>query len=77
MAQLTVLGKEIKKKLVDIEQTQAWLIEQVKGKTGLFFDGSYLHKIMVGERAAPQIVQAIRDVLSLPDHEDRESGEDT
>ena len=43
-------GKEIKKKLVDLDQTQEWLIEQVKADTGLFFDSSYLHKILTGKK---------------------------
>lgn len=67
MAQLTVLGKEIKKKLVDIDQTQDWLVSQVKGKTGKFLDGPYLHKIMAGTRNAPTIVSAIREILELPE----------
>jgi len=65
MAQLTAFGKEIKKKLVDIERTQDWLIAQVKDKTGLYFDSGYLYKIMTGERNAPNIVTAIRQILEL------------
>lgn len=63
----TEFGKAIKKKLVDEEKTQTWLIEQVKNKTNLFFDGWYLHKILVGEIATPSIVQAIREILDLPE----------
>ena len=66
MAQLTAFGKEIKKKLVDIERTQDWLITQVKENTGLYFDSGYLYKIMTGERNAPNIVTAIRQILELP-----------
>ena len=67
MAQFTAFGKEVKKKLVDIDRTQAWLIEQVKVRTGLYFDDSYAYKILTGQLATPKIVQAIRDVLELPD----------
>lgn len=66
MAQITVFGKEIKKRLVDMERPQIWLIGQVKEKTGLYFDDSYLYKIQTGQLATPKIVQAIRDVLDLP-----------
>lgn len=65
MAQLTAFGKEIKKRLVDVEQTQDWLIRQVRDRTGLFFDGSYLYKIMIGSRSSAVIVQSIREILKL------------
>lgn len=66
MAQITVFGKDIKKRLVDMECPQVWLIEQVKAKTGLYFDNSYLYKIQTGQLATPKIVQAIREILDLP-----------
>lgn len=66
MAQLTEFGKEVKKRLVDINQNQIWLINQVKGKTGLFLDSGYLNKILTGRRNAPKVVQAIREILELP-----------
>lgn len=64
---LTPFGKEIKKRLVDIDRTQAWLIEQVQGTTGLYFDRSYMRKIQTGQLATPKIIQAIRDILDLPE----------
>lgn len=67
MAQLTVFGKDVKKRLVDIDKPQVWLIEQVKEKTGLYFDDSYLGKILSGRLATPKIVQAIREILDLTD----------
>lgn len=66
---ITAFGKDIKKRLVDIEQTQAWLIEQVGERTGLYFDRSYMHKIQTGQLASPKIVQAIRDILDLPERD--------
>lgn len=66
MTQPTDFGKEVKKKLVDINQTQSWLIDQVRGKTGMFLDNGYLNKIMTGQRNAPKIKQAIREILELP-----------
>lgn len=64
---LTSLGKEIKKRLVDLDRNQVWLIEQVRQQTGLYFDGSYLHKVMCGKLDTPKIVQAIREILDIPD----------
>lgn len=66
-AVLTPFGKSIKKRLVDMERTQAWLIEQVRVLTGLYFDRSYMHKIQTGQLSTPKIVQAIREILDLPD----------
>lgn len=60
-------GKEIKKKLVDMDKNQNWLIKRVASVTGLYFDRSYLHKIMTGQLNTPKIVQAIRDILEIPE----------
>lgn len=69
MAQLTEFGKSVKKKLVDLEKPQKWLIESVTSRTGLYFDDSYLHKIITGKLSTPKIVQAIREILELPEQE--------
>ena len=63
-------GKEIKIRLVELGKTQLWLIERVKEKTGLYFDGGYLWKIMNGMLATPGIIEAIRDVLDLPERKE-------
>lgn len=60
-------GKEVKKKLVDIDQTQKWLMDQISKKTGLYMDGFYLHKILTGQSANPKIVAAIREILDMPE----------
>lgn len=65
MAQLTVFGKDIGKRLIDLERPQVWLIDQVRQRTGLYFDDSYLYKIKTGQLATPKIVQAIRDILDI------------
>ena len=57
-------GKEIKKRLVDIDKTQAWLISEVAKDTGLYFDRSYLHKVMAGKNNNPKIKASIEKVLS-------------
>lgn len=58
-------GKEVKKKLVDIDQTQEWLIQRVKDDTGLFFDSGYLYKILTGKLATPKIIESISKVLNI------------
>lgn len=67
MAQFTAFGKDVKKKLVDVDHTQAWLIEKVRERTGLYFDDSYAYKILTGQLSTPKIVQAIREILDLPE----------
>ena len=66
MVKTCTFGRELKKKLVDIDQTQEWLIDEVKKDTGLYFDGSYLHKIISGKIATPKIVESISKILNLP-----------
>lgn len=65
MIQLTAYGKDVKKRLIDIGQSQEWLAGQVKEKTGLFCDTAYLYKILIGERNPPSIVSAINEILEL------------
>lgn len=67
VANLTPFGKEIKKRLIDIDCNQKWLIEQIAAKTGLYFDSSYMYKIMTGQHNTPKVVQAICEILDIPD----------
>lgn len=69
MQKFTSFGKEIGKRLIDLDLTQSWLIKQVKERTGLYFDDSYLHKIKTGKLTSPKIVQAIREILGLPEED--------
>lgn len=65
MAKLCDFGKEIKKKLVDIDKTQNWLIEEVRKDSGLYFDSSYMNKIMTGKLRSPRIIASIHKVLNF------------
>ena len=62
---LTEFGKSIKRRLIDLEQNQVWLIQKVREETGLYFDSSYLYKIETGQIETPSIVQAICKVLAI------------
>lgn len=68
---LCELGKTIKKRLIDVGRNQAWLIGKVKSDTGLYFDVSYLHKILTGKIATPKIISSICKILEIesPDNE--------
>lgn len=65
----TDFGKVVKKKLIDMDQRQKWLIERVQESTGLFLDVSYFQKIMRGERHPQKIVDAICEILEIDEGE--------
>lgn len=67
MAKLSEFGKEISKRLIDLSKPQTWLIEEVRNKTGLYFDDSYMYKIKTGQLSTPKIVQAICEILDIQD----------
>ena len=69
MAKLTEFGKSVKIRLIEMDKDQPWLVDQVKGKTGLYFDGPYLWKILVGKLKTPSIVKAICEILELEEPE--------
>lgn len=52
-------------RLAERGMTQKDLIERVEQKTNLFLDGGYLYKILTGQRNAPKITQAIKEILNL------------
>ena len=56
---LTEYGKTIKKRLIDLDKTQEWLLRRVREDTDKYFDDSYLWKIMHGKLAPKNIVAAI------------------
>ena len=58
-------GKTIKVRLVELGVDQNWLIEQVRNKTGLYFNSSYLHKILCGTEKPKTITAAIDEILSI------------
>lgn len=62
---ITDYGIDIKKRLTEFGKSQNWLIDSVREKTGLYFDTSYLHKIMTGKERTPKIIAAINEVLEF------------
>lgn len=65
LSKFTDFGLCVKTKLLQIGKDQKWLEEAVSKKTGLFVDGAYMYKILTGQRNAPKIVTAIREILSV------------
>lgn len=74
MAQLTAFGKDIGKLLIDLDKPQTWLIEEVRNRTGLYFDDSYMYKIKTGQLSTPKVVQAIREILEIQECDQDSTG---
>ena len=62
-------GLSVRVKLLQIGKDQKWLEEAVSEKTGLYVDNSYLYKIFTGQRNAPKIVAAIKEILNIEEKE--------
>ena len=74
MAEYTAFGVAVKTRLLGPPaKTQAWLANEVSSKTGLFVDDAYLSKILTGQRNAPKVVQAIQEILNLPDVQNQDT----
>jgi hypothetical protein len=58
-------GLSVKTELLRRGKEQKWLEETVSAQTGLYVDGGYMYKILTGQRKAPKIVEAIREILGL------------
>lgn len=61
----TEFGLCVKKRLLDLGMTQKELEQIVSEHTGLFVDAGYMYKILSGQREAPKISEAIKDVLDI------------
>ena len=62
---LSDYGKAIKMRLIELDKPQTWLIQQVRDETGLYFDDSYLWKILYGKVKTPSMVEAINTILGI------------
>jgi hypothetical protein len=63
----TDFGLCVKTELLRQGRTQLWLEQSVADATGMYIDSSYIYKILTGQRNAPKIVAAIREILNLPE----------
>ena len=62
---MTDYGKKIKIALIKRDMTQGELMKEIKNKTGLTVDTSYMSKIMRGLRTPPRIISAINEILEI------------
>ena len=67
LSKFSDFGLCVKTKLLQLGKEQKWLEQEVANKTGLVVDGGYMYKILTGQRNAPKIVAAIREILSIED----------
>lgn len=67
LVQLTDFGMSVKMRLLEKNKTQKWLIEEVKSKTGKFFDSGYLQRLMTGKASSASMTVAIKEILGLED----------
>ena len=65
MSKFSDFGLCVKTKLLQLGKEQKWLEEAVSEKTGLFVDGGYMYKILTGQRKAPKVVAAIKEILEI------------
>ncbi len=64
-SKFTDFGLCVKTELLRKGKEQKWLEAAVSEKTGLYVDGGYMYKILTGQRNAPKVVKAIRDILNI------------
>ena len=58
-------SKEVKRRLVDIEQSQTWLAQMVSKDTGLKVDDAYLSNILSGRKKSKKIISSIKKILEI------------
>lgn len=63
---MTDFAKSVKMRLIALDKPSSQLCAEVSELTGLYFDTSYLSKILRGKRRAPKLVAAICEILDLP-----------
>jgi hypothetical protein len=68
-------GLTVKTELLRRGKEQKWLEEAIRERTGLYVDGGYMYKILTGQRKAPKVVAAIREILGMEDGDEYERTE--
>lgn len=63
----TEFQKLVKHRLIDMGKTQAWLIEEVKARTGRPCDRAKILRCTNGTTKRSPVITAIREILDLPE----------
>lgn len=61
---LTPFGKEVKHRLIDLNKTNGWLVEEVKKKCQTKFDSSFMAKILNGKVENSAKKELINQILT-------------
>jgi hypothetical protein len=64
---LAPLGMQIKISLLNLNETQEWLIKKAREKTGMYVDSSNLYKLMTGQLHSKRLESAVREILNIHD----------
>lgn len=62
---MTEYGRIVKKRLIEMDKSQVWLMEEIQKRRHGFMDSSYLSKILSGNRKAENIRCIINDILDI------------
>ena len=77
MAKTSDFGKAVKIRLIEMDKTQAWLIERVQEQTGdMSFDTSWMYRLLSGKlpgtrgcNGKPGKAAVIREILGMDKEE--------
>ena len=61
----TAFGISVKMRLMELGQTQEWLISECKSRTGMYVDCSSMYKLLTGQLDSVRLKTAVRDILGL------------
>ena len=74
MCKFTDFGLCVKTELLKRGKEQKWLESEIHERTGMYVDNGYMYKIFTGQRNAPKIVRAIREILDLTEQDQDTTG---
>ena len=67
----TAFGLTVKTRLLEIGQPQEWLIRACREKTGMYVGSSTMYKLLTGQLDSQRLKAAIREVLQIPDDQQK------
>lgn len=62
----TAFGIAVKTRLLELGQTQEWLIAACRERTGMYVDSSTMYKLLTGQLNSYRLEAAVRDILNIP-----------
>lgn len=69
---LTEYGKTVKGKLIELNETQEWLVGEIKKiLPDSYVDSSLLNKVLVGDVNNSKIIPAINKILGIKEPADK------